>query len=213
MDIKKPFWEGAQLPSTEIRHSIPRNGEPPSRSDEVTKERKSQNGFLSLWERSDNLSTDAPATRLGRSGQSDMDQNSISKTKNLSLRGRGECLSNIVNEPHVQRKNNLIKPETLRRGWLKNGNPPGDLKQVPRCQALSKRTKQPCRQPAMINGKCRLHGGKATGPKTPQGLARSRKANWKHGEYSTETKALAQKLREEFKFYMSVLKQMQDISE
>ena len=33
------------------------------------------------------------------------------------------------------------------------------------------------------NGKrqCRMHGGKSTGPRTPDGLERSRKANWKHG--------------------------------
>jgi len=31
------------------------------------------------------------------------------------------------------------------------------------CGAKSKRTGQPCRQPAMANGRCRLHGGKSTG--------------------------------------------------
>ena len=31
-----------------------------------------------------------------------------------------------------------------------------------------------------------MHGGKSTGPKTPEGLERSRKANWKHGRYSKE---------------------------
>ena len=36
----------------------------------------------------------------------------------------------------------------------------------------------------MPNGRCTLHGGKSTGPQTPEGLERSRKANWKHG-YST----------------------------
>lgn len=46
-----------------------------------------------------------------------------------------------------------------------------------------------CQQPAMTNGRCRLHGGLSTGPKTPEGLERSRKANWKHGFYSTEAKA------------------------
>ncbi len=40
----------------------------------------------------------------------------------------------------------------------------------------------------MKNGRCRLHGGLSTGPKTPEGLARSRKARWKHGEYSAEAK-------------------------
>jgi hypothetical protein len=31
-----------------------------------------------------------------------------------------------------------------------------------------------------------MHGGKSTGPRTPEGLARSRRANWKHGNYSAE---------------------------
>ncbi len=44
----------------------------------------------------------------------------------------------------------------------------------------------PCKTPAMANGRCRMHGGKSTGPRTPEGLARSKKANWKHGFYSRE---------------------------
>ncbi len=34
-----------------------------------------------------------------------------------------------------------------------------------------------------------MHGGKSTGPRTPEGLARSKKANWKHGNYSAESLA------------------------
>ena len=55
---------------------------------------------------------------------------------------------------------------------------------APRCGARSKRTGKPCLAAAMPNGRCTLHGGKSTGPRTPEGLERSRKANWKHG-YST----------------------------
>ncbi len=33
------------------------------------------------------------------------------------------------------------------------------------CGARSKRYNRPCRQPAMANGRCRMHGGKSTGPK------------------------------------------------
>jgi len=32
----------------------------------------------------------------------------------------------------------------------------------------------------MCNGRCRMHRGASTGPRTPQGLARSRRARWKH---------------------------------
>jgi len=75
------------------------------------------------------------------------------------------------------------QPQATRRGWLKNGNPPGDPSKAPRCGA---RTRQgtPCRGPAMRNGRCRMHGGASTGPRTPEGLERSRKARWKHGERS-----------------------------
>jgi hypothetical protein len=31
----------------------------------------------------------------------------------------------------------------------------------PRCGAHSRRTGNPCRSPAMKNGRCRMHGGKA----------------------------------------------------
>jgi hypothetical protein len=51
---------------------------------------------------------------------------------------------------------------------------------APRCGARSKRTGKPCRAAAMPNGRCKVHGGKSTGPRTPEGLERSRRANWKH---------------------------------
>ena len=55
-----------------------------------------------------------------------------------------------------------------------------------RCGARRRADGKPCQQPAMPNGRCRMHGGMSTGPRTPQGLERSRKANWKHGWYSAE---------------------------
>ncbi|MGA7876407.1 MAG: HGGxSTG domain-containing protein [Desulfoferrobacter sp.] len=55
---------------------------------------------------------------------------------------------------------------------------------APRCGAKTKKTGLPCQAPAMPNGRCRMHGGKSTGPKTPEGLERSRAANLKHGYYS-----------------------------
>src|ERR1700741_3722325 len=60
---------------------------------------------------------------------------------------------------------------------------------APRCGARSKRTGKPCRGAGMPNGRCKLHGGKSTGPRTPEGLERSRRANWKHGHFSWEAKA------------------------
>src|SRR5262245_43062405 len=43
---------------------------------------------------------------------------------------------------------------------------------APRCGARSKRTGKPCQGAAMPNGRCKLHGGKSTGPRTPEGLER-----------------------------------------
>jgi hypothetical protein len=81
-----------------------------------------------------------------------------------------------------------------RRGRLRNGNRPGDFLAAPRCGAHT-RCGGECRQPAMPNGRCRLHGGLSTGPRTPAGLARSRRARWKHGAYSAEVRALCREAR------------------
>jgi hypothetical protein len=66
---------------------------------------------------------------------------------------------------------------------------------APRCGARSKRTGKPCRGAAMPNGRCKFHGGKSTGPRTPEGLERSRRANWKHGHFSREAKAERSRVR------------------
>ena len=66
---------------------------------------------------------------------------------------------------------------------------------APRCGARSKRAGKPCRGAAMPNGRCKVHGGKSTGPRTPEGLERSRRANWKHGYYSSEVKAERSRVR------------------
>ena len=51
---------------------------------------------------------------------------------------------------------------------------------VLRCGART-RAGHRCRQPAMRKGRCRLHGGKSTGPKTPAGRDRIRRVHLKHG--------------------------------
>ncbi len=45
-----------------------------------------------------------------------------------------------------------------------------------------------CLQPAMANGRCRLHGGLTcnTGAKTEKGKLRQKMSNWKHGLRSKE---------------------------
>jgi len=68
---------------------------------------------------------------------------------------------------------------------LRNGNRQGDPNSAPRCGAKTRKGPA-CRNPAMKNGRCRLHGGKSTGPTSPEGLERSKKANLKHGLYSKD---------------------------
>ena len=97
------------------------------------------------------------------------------------------------------------EPHAKRLGWLKNGNPPCDLRSLPKCQAKAKSTGKRCGNLA-VKGKrvCWIHGGRSTGPRTPQGLARSKRANWKHGFYSAEMVAQRQ-------FVRSLLRESQDL--
>ena len=41
------------------------------------------------------------------------------------------------------------------------GNPMHNAHAAPRCGAHSRTTGHPCKSPAMKNGRCRMHGGKA----------------------------------------------------
>jgi hypothetical protein len=51
----------------------------------------------------------------------------------------------------------------------------------PRCGAHCRTTGQPCRNAAMANGRCRMHGGRLTG--APKG----NRNNFRHGRYSAES--------------------------
>jgi hypothetical protein len=83
--------------------------------------------------------------------------------------------------------------------WLKNGNTPGDPNNAPRCGAKT-RAGTPCQCPAMRGKRrCYLHGGKSTGPRTPEGLERSRKARWKHGRETAERRAKRKEARARLK--------------
>ncbi len=47
----------------------------------------------------------------------------------------------------------------------------------------------------MKNGRCRIHGGRSTGPRTPEGLQRSQRARLKSGDYSRGANRTKEKLR------------------
>jgi hypothetical protein len=79
-------------------------------------------------------------------------------------------------------------PKVTRRG-----NP--NLSLAPRCGART-RSGCPCRAPA-VRGRqrCRMHGGRSTGPRTAEGLARMRAARTIHGGYGAENRALSRYVR------------------
>lgn len=86
--------------------------------------------------------------------------------------------------PHAKRERDHVSG--VNRGWLKNGNPPGDFMKAPRCGAYARTTQKSCLSPAMRNGRCRMHGGGSKGSKIQQGQRRIRQENWKYGKSSQE---------------------------
>jgi hypothetical protein len=83
----------------------------------------------------------------------------------------------------VEGKKGGYTPMNRGRAWLKNNNPVADLTKASRCGAKTRRGTS-CQCPAMPNGRCRLHGGLSTGPRTTAGIERIRQAVTKHGRYS-----------------------------
>lgn len=100
-------------------------------------------------------------------------------------------------EPHAQRLPG--------RGWLKHGGTPGNWDNAPRCGAKT-RAGTPCRAAAMKNGRCRLHGGKSTGPKTAEGIERIRASRTKHCRYSQASIARRREAREAIRALRALLK-------
>ena len=82
----------------------------------------------------------------------------------------------------MQREAEPIVPGTLR-----NGNPRGNPNAAPRCGAKT-RAGCPCKAPAMQNGRCRMHGGAATGP-SAGGRARIAAARTIHGGQTAAMRA------------------------
>ena len=107
---------------------------------------------------------------------------------NLTLRSRREAASRRVGRAPgggLGAGSDSSTSPRSNRGKLRHGNPSGDFLAAPRCGART-RAACPCRQPAMANGRCRLHGGKSTGARTESGLARVRANRLAHGARSAE---------------------------
>ena len=64
----------------------------------------------------------------------------------------------------------------------------------PRCGART-RAGTPCRAAAMPAGRCRIHGGASTGPRTVEGLERIRKARTTHGRRTGENRRVAKMIQ------------------
>ena len=88
---------------------------------------------------------------------------------------------------------------------LINNNPRGNPQTAPRCGARTRRGTA-CQAPAMLGrARCRMHGGPSTGPRTPEGLERCRKARWKHGARSRETRDRLRQHRREWRALLAIL--------
>jgi hypothetical protein len=94
--------------------------------------------------------------------------------------------------------------------WLRNGNRPGNPANAPRCGAKARtRGGAPCRNAAMRNGRCRMHGGRSTGARTPEGQERARLANMRHGRRSQQTIEARRAVRAEVRRIQAELQQIE----
>ncbi len=75
-----------------------------------------------------------------------------------------------------------------------------------RCDALSKRTREQCKAPA-IRGrfKCRFHGGLSTGPQTQEGRNRCAAAKLVHGRETKEMRHNHREVMSQLKLYAQIL--------
>jgi hypothetical protein len=88
-----------------------------------------------------------------------------------------------------------LNMDPMHLGHLRNGNRRGNPADAPRCGART-RSDTSCQAPAMANGRCRMHGGASTGPRTAEGLARMRKARTRTGLHTKEMRELRAELAE-----------------
>ena len=90
--------------------------------------------------------------------------------------------------------------------WLYGPNWQGQ-----RCEARTRRG-TPCKRSARLPvGRCKLHGGSSTGPRTKDGLARLTEARTKHGLYTKEKRAEARRFAEEGRQMRGELKELETL--
>ena len=88
--------------------------------------------------------------------------------------------------------------------WLYGPNWQGQ-----RCEARTRRG-TPCQRPARLPvGRCKLHGGASTGPRTKDGLARLTEARTKHGKFTKEKRAEARRFAEQGRQMRGELKELE----
>jgi hypothetical protein len=67
---------------------------------------------------------------------------------------------------------------------------------LPICEAISKQSKQRCKNFSTKDKRvCRFHGGLSTGVKTPEGKLKQKMASWKNGMRSKEALEEARQIR------------------
>jgi hypothetical protein len=66
----------------------------------------------------------------------------------------------------------------------------------------------PCQAPAMPNGRCRMHGGPSTGPKTEEGRRRCAEARFVHGGYTKKSKELRATCRALLRMHSKILERL-----
>ena len=78
-----------------------------------------------------------------------------------------------------------------------------------RCEARTRRGTT-CQRPARLPvGRCKLHGGASTGPRTKDGLARLTEAKIKHGRFTKEKRAEARRFAEQGRQMRGELKELE----
>ena len=94
--------------------------------------------------------------------------------------------------------------KTTYKPWLYGPNWQGQ-----RCGAKTRRG-MPCQRPARLPvGRCKLHGGASTGPRTKDGLARLTEARTKNGKFTKGKRAEARRFAEEGRQMRAELKELE----